>query len=40
MVEMLTEIELIAAEVAAGVCGLHDHGFAGDGGGGEGESAG
>jgi hypothetical protein len=29
-------VELVAAEVASGVCGLHDHGFAGDGGGGEG----
>jgi hypothetical protein len=29
---------LVAAEVATGVCGLHDHRFAGDGGGGEGES--
>jgi len=36
---MLTDIELVAAEVAAGVSGLHDHGFAGDGGGGEGEPA-
>lgn len=35
---MLTEIELVAAEVAAGVCGLYDHGFTGDGGSGEGES--
>lgn len=32
---MLTEIELVATEVTTGVRGLHDHGFAGDRGGGE-----